>query len=324
MEIIEIVFPEALVAPRRLRPSASKLEPPAPGQVQIGVEAAGVSFDDMLMRRGTFPGQPRFPFVPGRDVAGTVVREGPGVTGWAGRRVAAIVEHGGWATGVNVPAAAVVPVPDGLTFVEAVSLGYAAALARRMVHDLAGVGAGQTVVVPGAPGWVGTSLVQLAGLAGARVVGVSSTRQLAECADLEFEPVDHWTEDVPARVAAYAPDGVDAVFDTIGGPNLAESLSMLKPGGVLVSYGNWATRDQPRGTHLADLERLADPRVVPASTGLGPDDLARVFALAAEGRLRPFVAGPYAFGEAGRALEDFENGGLVGRVVLHRDSSDHP
>ncbi|MFG6198966.1 alcohol dehydrogenase catalytic domain-containing protein [Nonomuraea sp. JJY05] len=114
MEIIEIVSPEALVAPRRLRPSASKLEPPAPGQVRIGVEAARVSFDDMLMRRGAFPGQPLFPFVPGRDVAGTVVRQGPGVTGWAGRRVAAIVGQGGWATGVNVPAAAV-PVPGPRT-----------------------------------------------------------------------------------------------------------------------------------------------------------------------------------------------------------------
>lgn len=320
MEITEIVFPEPLIAPEKLRPSGRTLEPPAPGQVQIAVAAAGVSFDDMLMRRGTSPGHPGFPLVPGRDVAGTVVREGPGVTGLGGRRVAVLVERGGWATGVNVPAADVVPIPDGLSRQQAVSLAYPGVLAWRMLHELAQVTSGQTIVVPGAPGWVGTVLVQLAGLAGARVIGVSSTRQLAECEGLEFEPIDHWTEDVPSRVAAYAPDGVDAVFDTIGGPNLTESLGLLKPGGVLVSYGNWATRDLPRGAHLADLERLSDPRVVVADTGSSPRVLAHVLALG----IRPFVAGPYGFGEAGRGLEDFENGGLVGRVVLHRNSSAHP
>jgi NADPH:quinone reductase-like Zn-dependent oxidoreductase len=259
-----------------------------------------------------------------------VVAVGAGVTGaLLGRRVAALTGTGGWATGVNIDAPAVVAVPDGVTAVEAAALAYPGVLAWWMLHGIANLRAGQTIVVPGAPGWVGTTLVQLAGLAGAAVIGVSSSRQLAAAPALGFVPVDHWTEDVPRRVAELAPNGVDAVFDTIGGPNLAESRDILGDSGILVSYGNSFTKDQSRDRHLADLAALGG-RVVHADLFGGTPApqrmevlaayLGQVLALAAAGQLRAYVAGPYRFpGEVGQALADFEAGGLVGRVVLTLD-----
>ncbi|MFF8995965.1 zinc-binding alcohol dehydrogenase family protein [Streptomyces sp. NPDC014983] len=323
MQITQIRIPAPSTPPSALRPVRRELEPPAAGEVTIGVEAAGVSFDDMLMRRGTCPGQVGPPLVPGRDVVGVVTAVGADGTGadLVGRRVAAVVGAGGWADGVNAPLGSVVPVPEGLSPVAAAGIGYAGVLAWYMVHRQARVAAGQTVVVPGAPGWVGTVLVQLADLAGARVIGVSSTRQLAETTRLRFDPVDHWVEDVPSRVAQLAPDGVHAVFDPIGGPNLAKSGGLLREGGALISYGNWFTRDEPAARHRADLAAL-DGRVIAVDLfhGLRHEELAgmlaEVLAFAAAGRIEPYIAAARPLAEAGSALAEFEQGGLVGRVVL--------
>jgi len=330
VEISEIVLPRPWTDTDSLELVGRRLAAPGPAQVQVRVEAAGVSFDDLLLRRGTSADQPAFPLTPGRDVVGTVVAVGAGVTGTLlGRRIAALTGTGGWSTGLNIDASAVVVVPDGVTSVEAAALAYPGVLAWWMLHDLAEVRAGQTIVVPGAPGWVGTTLVQLAGLAGAAVIGVSSSRQLAAATALRFAPVDHWTEDVPRRVAELAPGGVDAVFDPIGGPNLAESRQILGDSGTLVSYGNSATKDEPRARHLAD-QAAVDGRLVPADlfggtpAPLRTEDrtayLGQVLALAAAGKIAAYVAGPYRFpGQVGPALADFERGGLVGRVVLTLD-----
>jgi synaptic vesicle membrane protein VAT-1 len=329
VEITEVVLPRSWTETSGLRVAGRALAAPGPGQVQVRVEAAGVSFDDMLLRRGTSADQPAFPLTPGRDVVGTVVAVGDGAPGaLLGQRVAALTGVGGWASGVNVEAQAAVIVPDGLTAAEAAALAYPGVLAWWMLHGLARVRAGQTIVVPGAPGWVGTALVQLAVLAGASVIGVSSSRQLAAAPELGFAAIDHWTEDVPARVAELAPGGVDAVFDAIGGPNLAESLGMLGDSGILVSYGNSFTKDEPRARHLSDLAALGG-RVVRADVFGGspvppPEVLAsylgQVLALAASGQIRGYVAGPYRFpDQVGAALADFEQGGLVGRVVLTLD-----
>jgi NADPH:quinone reductase-like Zn-dependent oxidoreductase len=343
MHGIEVVLP-APVAPHQLVVRPRPIPVPGPGEVLLRVLATGVSFDDMMMRRGSCAGVPPFPVVPGRDVIGVVERAGEGAEpGPAGQRVAAVLPSGGWASHVVLPAAGLVPVPEPLGTVEAAALAYPGVLAWYMLHEVARVRAGQTIVVPGAPGWVGTTLVQLATAMGVRVIGVSSTRQLAETSGLEFAPVDHWTEDVSKRVAELAPDGVDAVFDTIGGPNLRESWDQLTGEGILVSYGSFATRDQPGdaaarhleltamfaswqqeqpGRRATVVDLFADGAPAPATvhTALSP-----VFAAAAEGRLRPFVASVHPLTDAATSLAAFEVGGLVGRPVLtvplDRDSS---
>jgi NADPH:quinone reductase-like Zn-dependent oxidoreductase len=343
MSAVEVVLP-GIVGPEGLRMVERPVPQPAPHEVLVQVEASGVSFDDMLMRRGTCLDSRTFPMVPGRDLAGVVTGAGSAVDPQLlGRRVAAVVQGGAWASHVTLPAAAVAPVPDALDATTAVSLAYPGLLAWHMLHDLADVRPGRVVVVPGAPGWVGTTLVQLARQSGAEVIGVSSTRQLAETTGLDFIPVDHWTTDVTKRVREIAPDGVDAVFDNIGGPNLPESWDLLNETGVLLSYGHFATRDLPgdpvarHKSLVAELARWsAESPGRQASTvdlfAAGPLDsgwavtvLSALLASAAEGSLRPYVAGRYPLAKAAAALRDFEVGGMVGRVVLvtefDRDSS---
>ncbi|MFF5229898.1 zinc-binding dehydrogenase [Dactylosporangium sp. NPDC000521] len=334
MPAVEIVLPgpvepEGMVVRRRPVPV------PAPHEALIEVEASGMSFDDMLMRRGTCLDRRAYPMVPGRDLAGVVIATGDAADPrLIGRRVAAVVPGGAWATHVTVDAGALTSVPEPLGAVDAVALAYPGLLARYMLHDVARVQPGQVVVVPGAPGWVGTVLVQLARRAGARVIGVSSTRQLAETTELDFEPVDHWTEDVFARVRQLAPGGVDAVFDSIGGPNLAESWEQLGPTGILVSYGHNFTRDMTGdpaelqaaltaqlaawtaaspGRRASAVDLFAAGRPDPAWTSTV---LSGLFAAAAEGRLRPYVAATFPLTDAPAALRALETGGQVGRLVL--------
>ncbi|MET7424990.1 zinc-binding dehydrogenase [Dactylosporangium sp. NPDC005555] len=315
------VEPEGLLAQRKPVPR------PAPHEALVEVEAAGMSFDDMLMRRGACLDRRTYPMVPGRDLAGVVTAVGGAADpSLVGRRVAAVVPGGAWATHVTVAVDALTPVPGTLGPVEAVALAYPGVLASHLLHDVAGVRPGQVVVVPGAPGWAGTTLVQLALQAGARVIGISSTRQLAGTTDLDFAPVDHWTEDVTARVLQLAPGGADAVFDNIGGPNLADSWEQLNASGILVSYGNNATRDT-----VVDQAALRDrfgawtaasPGRRAVTAGLFADGppantvLSGLFAAAAEGRLRPYVAATHPLADAAAALREFEAGGQVGRVVL--------
>ncbi|MEV4510354.1 zinc-binding dehydrogenase [Dactylosporangium sp. NPDC049525] len=334
---VEIVLPHA-VEPEGLLLREKPIPRPGPHEALIRVEASGMSFDDMLMRRCTCLDRRVFPMVPGRDLVGVVTEAGAAADpGLVGRRVAAVVPGGGWATHVTVAAAALTAVPDGLGAVDAVALAYPGLLAWHMLHDLAGVRSGQVLAVPGAPGWVGTTLVQLAGHAGAQVIGVSSTRQLAGVTGLDFIPVDHWVEDVSERVRQLAPDGVDAVFDTIGGPTLPESWEQLNKAGILVSYGHFATRDVPgdpverHAALVAQFDAWAATStgrraVVADLFAAGPPDpawsrtvLSGLFEAATGGRLRPYVAATYPLGEAAAALREFEVGGMVGRVVLVND-----
>src|SRR5712692_6672139 len=146
----EVVLP-GKVEPSGLRLVERALPPPAAGQALVRVESTAVSFAESAMRRGRYYGQPPFPFVPGYDLVGVVEAVGPGVNrSLTGRRVAALTKTGGWATAVLLTAA------------EAETLIVNGVTAYQMLHHSAKVQAGQTVLVLGASGGVGTILVQLA------------------------------------------------------------------------------------------------------------------------------------------------------------------
>src|SRR5664279_6141324 len=173
---IEIVLP-GVVEPDGLQLHRRVLPAPTTGQVLVQVEASGVSFAEQAMRRGRYFGQPTFPFVPGYDLVGTVSALGPGVDPTLlGRRVAALTKTGGWASHVLLPARDVVAVPHGLDPAEIETLIVNGITAWQMLHRTARVRRGQTIVVHGASGGVGTTLVQLARHAGVHVIGTSAPR----------------------------------------------------------------------------------------------------------------------------------------------------
>jgi len=334
----EVVLP-GLVEPDGFQLRQRVLPAPAPGEVVVAMEATGISFAEHAMRIGRYPGQPKFPFVPGYDLVGIVTAVGAGVDdALVGRRVAAMTKTGGWATHVLLKAVDVVPVPAGLDPGEVETLVVSGLTAYQMLHRRAKVRAGQTILVHGANGGVGTTLVQLARHAGARVIGTSSPRHHAALRELGVLPVDYHDPDLVARVRELAPGGVDAVFDHIGGKSIARSWSLLAKGGTLVSYAMLKDRGPMIPAFLGLLARLAWLNALPNGRRAGffdvwggkllrprrfrsrlRDDMSAVFSLLADGVLRPQIAARLPLTQIREAVELAESHTIVGKVVLVPD-----
>ncbi|MFJ5306994.1 medium chain dehydrogenase/reductase family protein [Streptomyces sp. NPDC088350] len=340
----EVVLP-GKVAPSGLRLLRRTLPAPAAGQALVRVESTAVSFAESAMRRGRYYGQPPFPFVPGYDLVGVVAAVGPGGdTALLGRRVAALTKTGGWTTAALLTAADLVEVPDGIAADEAETLIVNGLTAYQMLHRKAKVRSGQTVLVTGAAGGVGSVLVQLARDAGARVIGTANPRHHEALRTLGVEPIDYRDPELAARVRELAPDGVDAVFDHLGGASVTLSYRLLNRTGTLVSYSIAAALDDTRPVLLDFLPLLAKlafwnylPTQRHASfydiwAGAGkPDsakreafrarirtDLTHVFGLLRDGVLTAKIAARFPLEEAARAMELAESSGrtAVGKIIL--------
>ncbi|SHN25584.1 zinc-binding dehydrogenase [Cryptosporangium aurantiacum] len=302
--------------------------------VRIAVEAAGVMFAEVQMALGRYPGQPRYPFVPGYDLVGTVTDAGAASGLRPGQRVAAMTRTGAWAEHVVLPAAGLVAVPDELDSADAVALVTNGVTAHQLVHRSAVVRPGETVLVLGASGGVGTLLTQLSVAAGARVLGAASPAKHDRVRTLGGEPIDYHGDDLPARIRALAPDGVDVVFDPIGGAGLGDSWALLRPGGRLVWYGSQSTLNNTgfrfapaltalrkiAGWNLRSLIRRDGRRgslyYIRTGTPAFRADLATVFAEAAAGRLDSAVSARYPLERAKEALVALAEGRITGKAVL--------
>ena len=337
-ERLEIVLP-GLVEPEGLEQRRGPVPAPGPGQVLLRMEASGVSFAEQQMRRGRYYDQPPFPFVPGYDVVGTVQTVGEGVgAALVGTRAAALTKIGGWSSHLLLDAADLVPVPAGIDAAEAETVVVNGITAWQMLHRRAKVRRGQTILVHGANGGVGSTLVQLATAAGVHVIGTASARHHEALRAAGVEPVDYRTEDVPARVRELAPRGVDAVFDHVGGKSVTESWHLLAPGGTLVSYGSASTRDDSGSKQWPVLKLLGKVwawNALPngrhayfynvwAGRALAKDrfrarlrtDLGEVFTAMQEGRISPAIGARFPLAEAAQALRLAESGSVGGKVVL--------
>ena len=205
---------------------------PAPGQVRVKVIAAGVAFADVLMRHGLYPGAPAFPFAPGYDIVGEVDALGDGVSGFAiGQRVAALTMIGGYSRYTIVPAAHLVPVPDNLDPAEAVSLVLNYVTAYQMLQRVAKLRQGQRFLVHGAAGGVGTAALQLGNIAGLEMFGTASKSKLELVSALGATAIDYRCENFLERIRQLAPEGLDAVLESIGGKTRTDSYHCLRRGG---------------------------------------------------------------------------------------------
>ena len=326
----EIVMPRE-GGPEVLETHRRDLAAPGPGQVVVRVEAAGVAFSEVQMLKGRYFGQPRFPFVPGYDLVGEVEDMGEGVDGgMLGARVAALTETGAWADRVVLDAVDVTPVPASLDPADAVAAVTNGVTAWQMLHRAVSVRPGQTVLVHGASGGVGTLLAQLARLAGAEVIGTASARKHDYVRSLGAEPVDY-RGDVPARVREISPDGVDAVFDHVGGPGLVDSYRMLRKGGTLVTYGSASTLDSSTGhwikPYLPIFARVLRWNAIPDGKRatfyyvkrwprLFREDLSAVLALLADGKIEAHATTRMPLEKAAEALGFLAAGRASGKVVL--------
>src|SRR5499427_8955756 len=211
---------------------------PNAGEVRVRVLAAGVSLPDVMMREGVHPETPPVPFTPGWDLVGVVDRLGDGISGIdAGQIVAALPISGAYAEFVCLPQRELVPVPSGLGAAEAVSLVLNYVTAYQMLHRSARVRPGQRVLIHGAAGGVGSALLQLGRLAGLEMYGTCSSRGASAVSDLGGIPIDYQHQDFVEEMHRLTGEGVDVVFDGIGGTHIWRSRQALRPGGTVVAYG---------------------------------------------------------------------------------------
>src|SRR5438034_6774542 len=194
--------------PEVLRVVEEDVPQPGPGEVRVRVLAAGVSFSDALLRAGTYLGGPKPPFTPGYELVGVVEKRGPGCSRLReGDRAAALTVWGADAERVCVPEKYAVEVPEDLDPAEVVSLVLPYMTAYQLLHRVARVKRGETVLVHGAAGRVGSAVLELGVLAGLRLYGTASARDRAAVERLGSVAIDYRNEDFLARVYVLVEEG---------------------------------------------------------------------------------------------------------------------
>jgi NADPH2:quinone reductase len=327
--------------PDELRVVEEECPEPKDGEVRVRVLAAGVAYPDLLMREGIHPEKPRLPFTPGWDLIGVVDRLGKGVTGIEpGQIVAALPISGSYAEFVCLPQRELVPVPSGLDPAEAVSLVLNYITAYQMMHRSAQVRPGQRVLIHGAAGGVGSALLQLGRLAGLEMYGTCSSQRASAVSDMGGIPIDYRHLDFVEEIHRLTSEGVDVVFDGIGGPHMWRSRKALRPGGKVVVYGLTSSLSGGRlasgrghrfvgiaiyGWYIAGGWLLPGrKRLVPYSIqwlkrlrpALFRQDLIALFDLLQQKKIKPLIAQRFPLVEARRAHELLGKEGVTGKIVL--------
>ncbi|KDB09179.1 NADPH:quinone reductase [Burkholderia sp. lig30] len=332
--------------PDALRVVEEECPEPKDGEVRVKVLVAGVSLPDLMMREGVHPETPRLPFTPGWDLVGMVDRLGRGVSGVEpGQMIAALPISGAYAQYVCLPQGELVPVSPGLDAAEAVSLVLNYVTAYQMLHRSAKVRPGQRVLIHGAAGGVGTALLQLGRLAGLEMYGTCSSHGASAVSELGGIPIDYRKFDFVKEIQRLTRDGVDVVFEGIGGTHIWRSRKALRPGGTVVAYGLTSSlrggrlasgRPGPGGRHRFRAIAIfglyiaggwllpGRKRVIPYSIqwlkrlkpALFRQDLIALLGLLQQRKIKPLIAQLIPLAEARRAQELLGEGGVTGKIVL--------
>ena len=321
-----------LGGPEVLKWVEEELPEPGPGLVRVKVLAAGVAFADVLMRHGLYPGTPPFPFAPGYDVVGDIDAIGESVKEFRlGQRVAALTMTGGYSRYTLVPAAHLVPVPEGLDPAEAVSLVLNYVTAYQMSHRIAQLHAGQKLLVHSAAGGVGTAALQLGKIVGLTMFGTASKPKHELVSALGAVPIDYRTENFVDRIRKRAPEGLDCVLDPIGGTQWWPSYSCLRRGGSLVCYGAQAAVSKGKLAAGLGFALLGLMKILPDGKKASwynvkslrdqrpewfREDLSSLFELLSARQIQPVIAARLPLREASRANKMLENSQVSGKLVL--------
>ena len=317
--------------PEVLQIVEEELPEPRAGEVRLRILAAGVAWGDILKREGVGIGA-RPPYTPGYDIVGIVDKLGEGVTTvQVGQIAAALPLFGGYAEFISILASELVLVPRGIVPAKAVCLVMNYVVAYQMLHRAGGVKSGECILIHGAAGGVGTAPLHLGKLAGMEMYGTASSGKHQVIINLGATPIDYRTEDVVGRILDLTGDGVDVVFDPVGGSQIWQSYRMLRRGGRLVVYGAHSILTDGKlktvgGYILGSILNLApDRRAVMIYNITRPryskpewcrEDLSMLFSLLAQEKIEPIIAEQVSLVEAARAHEILGKGAVVGKLVL--------
>jgi NADPH:quinone reductase-like Zn-dependent oxidoreductase len=312
------------------------LPEPEAAEVRIRVLVTSSAFTDVMIRKGMYPDiKEKPPFTPGYDLVGIVDAAGAGATRFRpGDRVADLTTIGAYAEYVCLPEDRLTPVPVGVSDVDALGMILSAVTPWQMLTRVAKVKGGQSLLIHGAGGAVGTAMLQLARDAGIAAFGTDVATKHDLIRSLGATPVEADASEETLKAALGG--GVDFVFDPLGGDSLSRSLHALKPGGMLVAFGFQNEVLGHGGSIPLDFVKLTLWDWLPnghatAFYSIGamrrkhPDwfreDLATLFTMLAEGRIKPVVAEELPLTEVRQAHERVEAGEVAGKLVLRVSQS---
>ena len=326
--------------PEVLQVIEEEVPEPESGQVRVKVLAAGVAFADTMMREGVYPGAPQPPFTPGFDIVGSVDKLGEQTSRVkVGQSVVALMPRGlgGYADFVCLPEEDLVLAPSGINSAEAVSLVLNYVTAYQMLHRLARVLHRERILIHGAGGGVGIALLQLGSLMHLEMYGTASVSKHRLITGLDGIPIDYKNVDFEARILELTENGVDVVFDPIGGKHWRQSYDTLRRDGRLVAYGYsslLSDRERYKRMMVSGAILLLYLKLRPGGKGRlvkwysviamkrhKPQwyrkDLTTLLDLLGKGKITPIIANTRPLREAARAHEDLLTTAHVGgKVVL--------
>jgi NADPH2:quinone reductase len=312
--------PEVLVPEQRPVPQ------PREGEILVKVAAAGVNRPDVVQRKGLYPPPPGVTDIPGLEIAGTVVARGTGVRRWMpGDQITALVSGGGYAEYCVAHESHALPIPAGLTAIEAAAVPETFFTVWHNVFERGGLREGETLLVHGGSSGIGTIAIQLAKAFGARVVTTAGSGEKCDAyrrlgADVA---INYKTEDfVPLTKGATGGAGAEVILDMVGGDYVERNYEAAAVEGRIVQI---AFQGSPRAT--VDFRRIMLKRLhhtgstlrsrsVPDKGAIAQAVEHRVWPLIAAGKVRPLIDSTFAFRDAAKAHERMESSGHIGKIVL--------
>ena len=313
--------------PEVLQVVENELREPEAEEARIRILAAPVCLPDVQSRYGQSPFPPKMPFTPGYAFIGEVEAVGSDVSGVeVGSRVAALTAYGSYAEYIHWDADKLIPVPKIVDPAEAVTLILNYIVAYQTMHRSAKVKIGDTALIIGASGGIGTALMQLGQLMGLKMYGLASPEKHHVLSEYGVISIDYHTQNFVEVVREAEPDGLDAVFDGMGGDSFTRGFSLLRRGGVLVGYGNpLSVSGMLKLFGQMVLFNLLPNGKTAKLYGTGAsylnrkpfmEDWATLFELLEGGSIKPVIAEKFPILEAARANELLESGDVIGNVVL--------
>ncbi len=323
MRAIEITAPGK---PEVLKPGTRPVPRPQPGEVLVRVAAAGVNRPDVLQRMGLYPVPPGASDIPGLEIAGTVAAVGAGVTAWKpGDALCALVQGGGYAEYCTAPAVQCLPIPKGLSPVEAASLPETFFTVWSNVFDRARLAPAESLLVQGGSSGIGVTAIQMAKAFGHKVLATAGNPQkCAACEELGADrAINYKTEDfVAVAREATGGRGVDVILDMVGGEYVDRELKCLADDGRIVIIAMLGGAKSTVSLNEILRRRLVltgstlRPRRVEFKGAIARSLRERVWPHIESGRIRPVVFRIFPLDEAAQAHALMESGQHIGKIVL--------
>ncbi|TMM55304.1 NADPH:quinone oxidoreductase family protein [Sulfitobacter sabulilitoris] len=320
--------------PETLKLTEMQTPEPKKGEVRLRVHAAGVNFPDTLIIRDLYQMKPPRPFAPGGEIAGVVEAVGEGVTALkSGDRVLALTGSGGFVTHICIPAATAIKIPDDMPFEDAACFIFTYGTSHHALKDRAKLQKGETVLILGAAGGVGSAAIELAKAAGARVIAAVSSQDKADfCRDLGADETLVYPreldrdaqKELSGQIKKLAgSDGVNVVYDAVGGDYAEPALRALAWEGRFLVVGFPAGIPRIplnltllKGSQIVGVFWGAAVRMDPEGHA---ENMRELFSMYSRGQVKPRISATFPLQDAPKALELMQDRKVLGKVVLKID-----